>query len=41
MMVAAIAFAVANQLGNRGAGVFPILLIGAALGYAVLVVVRE
>jgi len=41
MMVAAIAFAVANQLGNRGAGVFAILLIGAGLGYAVLVVVRE
>jgi hypothetical protein len=41
MMVAAIAFAVANQIGNRGAGVLAILLIGAGLGYAVLVVVRK
>jgi hypothetical protein len=41
MMVAAIAFAVANQMGNRGAGVLAILLIGAGLGYAVLVVVRK
>ena len=41
MMVAAIAFAVANQMGNRGAGVLAILLIGAGLGYAALVVVRK
>ena len=41
MMVAAIAFAVANQLGNQGAAVLAILLIGAGLGYAVLVVVRK
>jgi hypothetical protein len=41
MMVSAIAFAVANELGNRGAGAFAILLIGAGLGYAVLVVVRK
>jgi hypothetical protein len=41
MMVAAIAFAVANQVGNRGAGALAILLIGAGLGYAVLVVVRK
>jgi hypothetical protein len=41
MMVAAIALAVANQLGNQGAGVLAILLIGAGLGYAVLVVVRK
>jgi len=41
MMIAAIPFAAANQLGNRGGGVFAILLIGAGLGYAVLVVVRK
>ena len=41
MIVAAIAFAGANRLGNRGAGVFAIFLISAGLGYAALVVVRK
>jgi hypothetical protein len=41
VIVAAIAFAGANQLGNRGAGVFAIFLISAGFGYAALVVVRK
>jgi hypothetical protein len=41
VIVAAIAFAVADQLGNRGACVFAIFLISAGFGYAALVVVRK
>ena len=41
LLVAAIAFAVANQLGNAGLSLFAILLIGAGVGYAILVVVRK
>jgi uncharacterized membrane protein YeaQ/YmgE (transglycosylase-associated protein family) len=41
LLVAAVAFAVANQLGNAGQGLFATLLIGAGVGYAILVVVRK
>ena len=38
LMVPAVAFAVANQLGNAGSGVLAILLIGAGVGYTILVI---
>jgi hypothetical protein len=41
LLVAAVAFAVANQLGNAGSSLFAIILIGAGIGYAILVVVRK
>jgi len=41
LMVAAIPFAAANQLGNRGRVFSRSLLIGAGLGYAALVVARK
>jgi hypothetical protein len=37
LLPAAIAFAVANELGNRGAGIFAAILIFAGAGYALLV----
>lgn len=38
LMVSAIAFAVANQLGNAGLSTLAILLIAAGVGYAILIV---
>jgi hypothetical protein len=38
MILAAVAFAVANQLGNAGLTLFSLVLIIAGLGYAFLVV---
>lgn len=38
LLVPAIAFAVANQLGNAGSGALALLLMAAGLGYAALIV---
>ncbi len=40
LMVSAIAFAVANQLGNAGYGLFAAVLIAAGAGYAFLTIRR-
>ncbi|MBN9064095.1 MAG: hypothetical protein BGP06_12865 [Rhizobiales bacterium 65-9] len=36
LMVSAVAFAIANQLGNRGLDLFAVLVIAAGAGYAVM-----
>lgn len=38
LLVPAIAFAVANQLGNSGSAVLAILLIAAGVGYSFLII---
>lgn len=38
LMVPALAFAVANELGNAGSSFFAVVLIAAAVGYTVLIV---
>jgi hypothetical protein len=38
MIIAAVAFAIANQVGNAGLTLFALVLIVAGLGYAFLVV---
>ena len=38
LMVPAIAFALANELGNAGSSLFAVVLIAAGVGYTVLIV---
>jgi predicted branched-subunit amino acid permease len=41
LMISAIAFALANQMGNAGLPIFALILIVAGAGYAALVVRKE
>ena len=38
LLVPAIAFAVANQLGNKGLGLLAALLIAAGVGYTIIII---